>query len=75
MFGENIFGNQGKRSVQGTAHDDCWVLSVMSLMPRLALNLIEILTHKLSEARGDIGALSFLDAKHKIAKTPLRLAV
>ncbi len=71
IFGENILGNPRKRSVQATAHDECWVsvlsrdhfLRLLSLKPGLALNMIEILTHQLTEAREDIGALSFLDTR------------
>ncbi len=82
VFGENILGQQKRRKVQATAHDECWVsavsrdnfLRMMSLKPGLALNLIEILVQKLAEAQEDIGALSFLDTEHRVAKTLLKLA-
>ena len=82
IFGENILGQHEKRKVQATAHEECWVsvvsrdnfLRMMRLKPELALNLIEILTQKLAEAREDIGALSFLDTEHRVAKTLLKLA-
>ncbi len=82
IFGENILGHHERRKVQATAHEECWAsvisrdnfLRMMSLKPGLALNLIEILTQKLVEAREDIGALSFLDTEHRVAKTLLKLA-
>lgn len=82
VFGESVLGRYRKRKVQATAHEECWVsaisrdnfLRVISLKPGLALNLVEILTDKLAEAREDIGALSFLDTEHRVAKTLLKLA-
>ena len=83
MYLVKIFsGNMRSAKVQATAHEECWVsvvsrdnfLRMMSLKPELALNLIEILTQKLTEAREDIGALSFLDTEHRVAKTLLKLA-
>ena len=82
VFGENILGVQQKRNAQATAHQECWTsiitrddfLRLVSHKPSLALNLIEILTTKLGEARDDIGALSFLDTEHRVAKTLLKIA-
>ncbi len=82
VFGENVLGHPQRRKVQATAHEECWVsivsrdnfLRMMSLKPELALNLIEILSHKLAETREDIGALSFLDTEHRVAKTLFKLA-
>jgi len=81
IFGENLLSNQSSRQVQATAHDECWVsiisrdhfLQLVSQKPGLALNLIEILTQKLSEAREDIGALSFLDTENRVARTLIKL--
>ena len=72
VFGE--LGQHEKRKVQATAHEECWVsvvsrdnfLRMMSLKPELALNLIEILTQKLAEAREDIGALTRTDLEMKV---------
>ena len=81
IFGENFLGNQKRRHVQAVAHEECWAsvitrsnfLQLVREKPALALNLIEILTQKLSEARDDIGALSFLDTENRVAKTLLKL--
>ncbi|MFQ5740817.1 MAG: Crp/Fnr family transcriptional regulator [Acidobacteriota bacterium] len=81
IFGENLLGAKHTRQVQATAHEECWVsimtgenfLHLVGQKPALALNLIEILTQKLSEAREDIGALSFLDTEHRVVKTLLQL--
>lgn len=82
VFGESVLGTDEKRRVQAEAHDECWVsivsrdnfLRVMNVKPALAYNLIEILTHKLVEAREEIGALSFLDTERRVARTLLQLA-
>ena len=81
IFGENLMGPHKRRQVQATAHEECWAsvltrenfLRLVHEKPALALNLIEILTEKLSEAREDIGALSFLDTENRVAKTLLKL--
>ncbi len=81
IFGENLLGPQRRRHVQATSHEECWVsiitrenfLRLVTEKPALALNLIEILSHKLSEAREDIGALSFLDTENRVAKTLIKL--
>lgn len=81
IFGENLLGAQKRRCLQAAAHEECWVsiltrenfLRLLSEKPSLALNLIEILSQKLSEAREDIGALSFLDTENRVAKTLLKL--
>lgn len=80
IFGENLLA-QRRRQVQATAHDECWVSIItredfarlIQEKPALALNLIEILTRKLGDARDDIGALSFLDTENRVAKTLLKL--
>ncbi len=80
IFGENLLA-QRRRHVQAAAHDECWVstiaredlLRLIQDKPALSLNLIEILTRKLGEARDDIGALSFLDTENRVAKTLLKL--
>lgn len=81
LFGENILGPQKRRHLQAIAHEECWVsmisrenfLRLVGEKPALTLNLIEILSQKLSEAREDIGALSFLDTEHRVAKTLIKL--
>ncbi len=81
IFGENLLGNPGLRQVQAAAHEECWVsiitrenfLRLVREKPALALNLIEVLSEKLQEARDDIGALSFLDTEKRVAKTLVKL--
>ncbi len=80
IFGENLLA-QRRRQVQATAHEECWVSIItrddfarlIQEKPALAMNLIEILTRKLGDARDDIGALSFLDTENRVAKTLLKL--
>ena len=81
MFGEDLFGPEGTRQMWATAHEESWVSSIsrenlfkrMQQQPALLLNFIQLLNRKLQEAQGEATAFSFLDTKHRVAKTLLRL--
>ena len=82
IFGEDLFGLRRQRQVQATAHEECWTSKItrenfrrlLIQKPRLTLNLVEILTHKLTEARQDIGDRSFLDSENRVVETLLKLS-
>lgn len=82
IIGEDLLGPGSHRQVQATAHEECWTSKItgenfrrlLVEKPRLAFNLIGILTHKLTDARQDIGNRSFLDTENRVVETLLKLS-
>lgn len=81
LFGENILGPNPRHHSQAIAHEECWLgtverhdfLKLLTVRPRLALNFIQVLSQKLSDAREDIESLSFLGTEQRLARTLLKL--
>lgn len=80
VFGEETLGLRALYQATATAYEECWavllpkekLLDLVRHSPGLSLNVIRILTRKLSEARTDLQDRG-LDARQRVAKTLLKL--
>lgn len=80
VFGEEILSLRALHQATATAYEECWtsllrretILELIQHRPALSLNILRILTRKLSEARADLQD-SGLDARQRVARTLLKL--
>jgi CRP-like cAMP-binding protein len=82
IFGLESMGQDGRSNVRAVAHEESWVsvltrdqfLRIAVNQPSLYFNLIQILLHRLADAREDVKALCFMDIQERLAQTLLKLA-
>lgn len=82
VFGLESLAERQAYQLQAVAHEEAWVsfitradlLPVAAAMPKLALNIIELLVSRLGDATEDIHSLCFLDIEQRLIRTLLKLA-
>jgi len=82
IFGLESVSHEGLSRVQAVAHEESWVsaltreqfLKIAVEHPVLSFNLIQILLHRLADARDDIKALCFMDIQQRLVQALLKLA-
>lgn len=83
VFGEDTLGPRESYQCKATAHDECWVSEIsrkslgrlLRQKPALYVNLVQILSWRISEAHRDLLDLSVLKVEHRVGKTLLKLGI
>ena len=82
VFGEEVFVSDSNYQTTALAHEESWIsvldretlLLLIGELPQLCLNLLQLLSERLMEARDEIETLSFSTTERRIARTLVKLS-